>query len=263
MIQVGCRLSQVSQDVREPRGQRRSTGHGGRQPRRCVHHAAGATIRNSAVQCIPAVGGQAENGRFLIGLGVVLSHELPGQPRFFVAVGHVPGYDRRQAPQDPAGAGKNRRAESRHRAEPRRVALFDGGADLVDLSQIPRFQVFGVHDRRPYTTAGRLSAYRVVLWYVLPMNRYPSHVAVSLIGLVVLALALCSCAKSNRSGSTGPSPRVAPPGGGNVPTVAQPEPKGKPNLALPTLTAPVAVPAERVVHLVYTGAVDGEIDPCG
>ena len=34
-------------------------------------------------------------------------------------------------------------------------------------------------------------------------------------------------------------------------------------LELPELTKPAARPAARVVHLLYTSNVDGELDPCG
>ena len=37
----------------------------------------------------------------------------------------------------------------------------------------------------------------------------------------------------------------------------------KPTLKLPTLNKPELLPAERIVHLLYTSNVAGEAEPCG
>lgn len=96
------------------------------------------------------------------------------------------------------------------------------------------------------------------------MKRRDLSLTLSLAALLCGAALLAGCNKpSPSSGAARPDPSAGAPAAKAAPAPAAAAAKPKKREPLPTLE-PLTVPrAERVVHLFYTGVVNGEVDPCG
>jgi len=85
------------------------------------------------------------------------------------------------------------------------------------------------------------------------MHRSAHSIPFLLVALFLLTAGAACQREQGSSASPGPEPTAPSP-------IKRPPPAA---LSLPTLRAPRPLPAERVVHLVYSSNAAGEAEPCG